>query len=253
MTAPEPVEDTAAALQAALVALRRQGAQQLDPAAFHYLELVSQRLQTQPDAVRHILLGRLQQALDGYTQRFTQAHQAASDTVAQLSRQHPERTRELRRLLATGDTHAVHRVAQAATQGASSTAVAQLVQLNQHIRVARQPDGTDTHAGAAAVEGTAPTELASVRQFRASWSRHRAVDQVQHAVRRGPENAGPLNSQMLVIQSLALMRTLSPHYLQRFMSQVDALLWLEQAHAKLPATHAQKKTRTPARKSPRKK
>lgn len=252
MTAPEQIGDTAAALQASLAGLRKQGAQQLDPAGFHYLEVLAARLPTQTDAVRHILQGRLQQALEDYAQRFTQAHQAASDTVAQLSRQHPERARALRSLLAVGDTKAVQRAGQA-TALAASTPLAQLVQLNQHIRAARQQEGGEPGPGAAAINSTAPMELASVRQFRASWSRQHAVDQVQHAVRRGPENAGPLNSHMLVIHSLALMRKLSPHYLQRFMSHVDALLWLEQANAKLPKTQAQKKSSKPARKSPRKK
>ena len=245
---PEPVEHPAAALQAALATLRSQGAQQLDPAGFHYLEVLLQRLPTQPETVRHILQARLQQALADYTLRFTQAHAAASDVVLKLSRQHPERTPALRRLLALGDTKAIHHMAQTTAAVATPTPptpLAQLVQLNQHIRAARQPDE--------APATMARTELASVRQFRASWSRHQAVDQVQHAERRGPENAGPLNSQMLVIHSLALMRSLSPHYLQRFMAHVDALLWLEQASAQLPTTKAQKKPPSAQKKSTRKK
>ncbi|MBP8150935.1 MAG: DUF2894 domain-containing protein, partial [Xylophilus sp.] len=61
MTATAPVEapeDVAAALQVSLLALRNQGAQQLDPAGFHYLEVLLQRLQTQAAPVRHILEGR---------------------------------------------------------------------------------------------------------------------------------------------------------------------------------------------------
>jgi hypothetical protein len=59
-----------------------------------------------------------------------------------------------------------------------------------------------------------------------------AENQVDQAVVRGPVNAGPLNSHMLVLRSLALMRKLSPHYLQRFLSHADTLLWLEQASQK---------------------
>ncbi|MFZ2387771.1 MAG: DUF2894 domain-containing protein, partial [Polaromonas sp.] len=39
-------------------------------------------------------------------------------------------------------------------------------------------------------------------------------------------------SHMLVLRSLALMRKLSPDYLQRFLSHVDTLLWLDQANQK---------------------
>ena len=153
MTAPDPVEDTAAALQTALAALRSQGAQQLDPAGFHYLEVLLQRLPTQPNAVRHILQGRLQQALADYTQRFTQAHAAASDVVQKLSRQHPERTLALRRLLALGDTKTIHHMAQTTAAVATTpppTPLAQLVQLNQHSRAARQPDDAPAAATAQA-------------------------------------------------------------------------------------------------------
>ena len=44
---------------------------------------------------------------------------------------------------------------------------------------------------------------------------------------RTPDNAGPLNSHALVLRSLALMRELSPDYLQRFLAQLDTWMWLE--------------------------
>jgi hypothetical protein len=71
--------------------------------------------------------------------------------------------------------------------------------------------------------------LPSVRRFRETWSRIAAEDQVTQAVERGPANAGPLNSHMLVLRTLALLRDLSPDYLRRFLSQMETLQWLEQA------------------------
>jgi len=53
------------------------------------------------------------------------------------------------------------------------------------------------------------------------------------ATHRAPENAGPLNSHMLVLRTLGLMRELSPHYLRRFLSHTETLLWLEQAQGQL--------------------
>jgi hypothetical protein len=44
-----------------------------------------------------------------------------------------------------------------------------------------------------------------------------------------PENAGPLNTQRLLHQALTLMRDASPDYVHRFISHVEALLWLDQA------------------------
>lgn len=74
--------------------------------------------------------------------------------------------------------------------------------------------------------------MKSVRRFGEVWSKISAEQQVAEAITRGPENAGPLNAHRLVLRSLALMRLLSPDYLRHFLSQVDTLLWLEQAAAK---------------------
>jgi hypothetical protein len=46
---------------------------------------------------------------------------------------------------------------------------------------------------------------------------------------QAPQNAGPINSHMLVLRSLGLMRDISPDYLNRFMAHVDTLLCLEEA------------------------
>ena len=69
-----------------------------------------------------------------------------------------------------------------------------------------------------------------MRGFGEVWSRISAERQVVQALRRGPENAGPLNSHMLILRALTLMRSLSPDYLRRFLAQMDTLLWLDQAN-----------------------
>uniref|UniRef100_UPI00184A79BC DUF2894 domain-containing protein n=1 Tax=Ramlibacter sp. TaxID=1917967 RepID=UPI00184A79BC len=83
---------------------------------------------------------------------------------------------------------------------------------------------------AAAAQGQRGTgELASVRRFRRAWSGTRAEERVVQAALQKPSNAGPLNSQVLVLQSLELMRALPGDYLRRFVGHVEALLWLEAA------------------------
>jgi len=72
-------------------------------------------------------------------------------------------------------------------------------------------------------------ELKSIRYFRDTWSKLSVDKQLSQAIAQGPENAGPLNSHQLVLRSLSVMRDISPDYLNRFMSYVDALLWLDQA------------------------
>jgi hypothetical protein len=46
---------------------------------------------------------------------------------------------------------------------------------------------------------------------------------------QAPKNAGPINSHMLVLRALTLMREASPDYLNRFICYADTLLCLDQA------------------------
>jgi hypothetical protein len=73
-----------------------------------------------------------------------------------------------------------------------------------------------------------------VAYFRNTWSRLSTEQQLTQTLAQAPENAGPMNSQNLVLSALKLMRDCSPDYLQGFMSYVDTLIWLEQASAARP-------------------
>jgi hypothetical protein len=101
-----------------------------------------------------------------------------------------------------------------------------LAQLNQALRGA---------AGAG--------ELASVGRFREAWTSNRIQQQVEQAVARRPANAGPLNSHVLVLQSLSVLRAVSPEYLRHFLAHVEALQWLEHSVADKPAAKAVKRVR----------
>ncbi len=124
-----------------------------------------------------------------------------------------------------------------------------LAQLNDYFRQAR----------AAAAEPLLPGEvedeheLASVRRFRRTWNGRLALQQLDQATARQPANAGPLNSHMLVLRSLDLMRELSPDYLRRFLVQLEALQWLKRAEQKAPREAGKAAaTATPAKRGRRK-
>ena len=183
-----------------LQSLRNADAQRLDPARFHYLEVLSRRASTATGALQPILQAKLDTALADYSQRMGQAQ-------------------DLRR---TG------------AQALPNNGLEALAELNHYIRHTTQQGHH---------HGPRP-ELKSVRGFREVWSKIAAIDHMDQAMVRGPENAGPLNPHMLVLRSLALMRQLSPDYLQRFLSHVDSLLWLDQDNQKHTPAEAK-----PARKS----
>lgn len=86
-----------------------------------------------------------------------------------------------------------------------------------------------------------------IQQFRQQLSQLSVQKQVKQAIAQAPQNAGPINSHMLVLRSLGLMRSLSHDYLNRFMVHVDTLLFLQEAEqVKASAAKA-----SPARKKPR--
>jgi len=86
-------------------------------------------------------------------------------------------------------------------------------------------------------------ELPSARRFRESWTRERALARADQAQSRRPANAGPLNSHVLVLQALELMRDISPAYLARFSAYVESLAWLEAADVQAAVPLEAKKPR----------
>jgi len=80
-------------------------------------------------------------------------------------------------------------------------------------------------------------ELATLRHFRGTWSRLFAEQRLRQTLAQVPPQAGPLNSHHLVHRALATMQEVSPAYLQRFVTHVEALLWMERQQASVsPAT-----------------
>jgi hypothetical protein len=71
-------------------------------------------------------------------------------------------------------------------------------------------------------------DLKATRYFRETWSKISVDKRVTQALTQAPKNAGPINSHNLVLRSLALMRDISPDYLNQFTSYVDTLLCLDQ-------------------------
>ena len=85
-------------------------------------------------------------------------------------------------------------------------------------------------------------ESPRVQQFRKQLRTLSVQKQVSHAISQAPQNAGPINSHMLVLRALGLMRELSPDYLQRFMAYVNTLMVLEKAVVPTPGKSGARKT-----------
>ncbi len=205
-----------------IAALRLLGADQFDPVRLHYLEVLAQRVNEHQGSVQRILGGKLAQALAAFRTGFEQAQNEASDAIAQAARKYPQAAAELQPLFNAGNFAGVRRCIATLERRGQGASLGDLARsMAQHA-----PDPGDEqlegHVGSHA-------ELKSVKYFRNTWSKLSADKQVTQALGQAPKNAGPMNSHGLVLRSLALMREISPDYLNRFMSYVDTLLCLEQS------------------------
>jgi hypothetical protein len=193
-------------VQAQLDALRASGAADRDPVRFAYLEALSRRAATQPTAIRQSLKAKISSA----------ASELASHPVPLLTPAAPTNpARPLADLLAyiSGQAH---------EQPGGMRPVSDVSTVNRK----KSPKSKSAPQ--------AP-ELKSVAIFRNEWSKLSTEQQLTQTLAQAPENAGPMNSQHLVLRSLERMRDIAPDYLQGFMSYIDTLIWLDHADPTKPA------------------
>lgn len=181
----------------AIASLRGRSEEPFDPVRLHFLEALARRTQDHQGAVKRLLEDRLSHAVAQYQQHLARREEAAGDV------QHPE-------------------------CGPQRDSLAELTRtLTQ-----QEPGNAQANADASDADMGFRPELKSIRNFRQTWSRLSVDRQLAQAIEQGPENAGPFNSHQLVLRALSVMRDIAPHYLNRFMSHADALLWLDQADGK---------------------
>ena len=229
-------------------ALRLLGVDRFDPVRFHYLEALSQRVAAHQGRVKPILETRLASAMASLQQDFEQKRLQAKKAVDELSLAHPDAAAALRRQLDSGEVGGVMRSV------AVHARPAQAASLRDLVRALAQQSSESVEVGLH-VDASWRPELRTARHFRNTWSKLSVDRQLKKALGQAPKNAGPVNSHMLVLRSLAMMREISPDYLNRFMSYADALLCLEhgataqQASIKKSAD-AEKSTKMKTRRKP---
>ena len=204
---------------AALAALRDRGAHQADPVRFRFIEALARRAEGQPAAVRRLLDAKLGRALDDYLARYPDGQW--EDAPQPRPAPAPGPLAELVQVLARTP---VAPAAAAAPRTGTGTG-------------AGPASGSDPkHQYSRGQPTTAATpELQALDYFRHTWARlavHRSLNQSRA---KTPKNAGPLNSHRLVLRGLEVMREVSPAYLNRFVTYVDALLALDGMGAATPA------------------
>ena len=179
--------------------LHEAGMHTRDPVGWHYLQTLSSRAAQHSGAVLALLEDKLGRAIDAF-EAGVHKHPAAS----------PAET---------------------------APACSPLAQLLQEMQAERpRPKAPALLAGSTspALATRLPPDNPRIRQFRRQLHSMGVQKQVRQAVAQGPQNAGPINSHMLTLRALVLLRERSPQYLERFMTHVDTLLRLEDAHKQPP-------------------
>lgn len=195
---PEAPRQSAHALDLSQVPGAAEAAQ-LDPVGWHYLQVLAERTRTQSGPAQALLQAKLQTALAQFQSRLKARLQ--DRLQAQAPKAIPPSNRAASPLSVL-------------LKDMAAPSAERPLSLTGHGRI----------------------ENPRTTQFRQQLSKIRVQKQVTQAIAQAPQNAGPINSHMLVLRSLGLMRDLSPDYLNRFMGYVDSLLVLEAVgQGKLPA------------------
>jgi hypothetical protein len=192
---------------------RARGADRVNATRFRFIEALARRAQRYDGDVRRVLDARLVALIADYARELERAATQATPTTKATDTSSTSRPgsalAELAGILVASRTTTAMR------DGASPDAGA----LPGH-RLDRSP------------------ELPVLDYFRETWSKFSAEKQLRQSLEKVPENAGPLNTSHLVHRSLSLMREVSPGYLQHFLSYIEALSWIEQMSAPVPAAVA---------------
>ncbi|MBC7684227.1 MAG: DUF2894 domain-containing protein [Bdellovibrionales bacterium] len=222
-------------IDALVASMKNEGGERFDAAGWHYLDTLAQRAAAHQGSVRRVLEAKLERALAAFAERFALARSAAAELLATTGTKHPQAAPELQRLFADGDFKGLRHLSATLEARVQCAALSELVsQLEPALT------GTPGHPPAhyaishTTTTGSPTLELKIVRESRATWARMSVDKQLALAMKQAPKNAGPINSHMLVLRSLAMMQEISPDYLSCMVSYVDTLLTLDPGEKDVP-------------------
>ncbi|CTP87930.1 hypothetical protein A6R71_16095 [Xanthomonas translucens pv. arrhenatheri] len=218
------MRDNATSASELLGAWRQRHAERLDPLRLRFIEALARRADAHQGEARRLLEQKLSALLDAYAADLARMP-AATDADADADGATATATDgdgDGDCAVACGDSDSDSDAAPTASASARSP-LGDLLQ--------RFASGAthDAHAAANAMPPQ-PAQLPALDDARRLWTELRSRSQLRQSLQQAPADAGPLNSGVLVHRALALMRSLSPGYLQQFLAYVDALSWLQQLH-----------------------
>ena len=234
-------------LDAFIAELKQQQANNFAPARFVYIETLLIKAQTAKPSVGDALKQKVELELNNYQQDFSQALQNAEILAKQTIAKKPTSSSQVQLLLLNCQFTELKKLANR-LQPIEASPLAQLnAYINQELDQTHNEQQTSFSDMLSKIESNAvknyqspsqqqasesdkEAELKSFNNFKQFKGKYDTDKLVEKVITLRPENLGPLNSHMLLIKSLESMRDLSPQYLSRFVTYIDALLRLEDAN-----------------------
>ncbi len=264
--------------------LIEQKADKFDPVRFRFIEVMARRAKEQRETVTSLLEEKALKALVTYQADFNERKDIAQAIVNRVATQFPESQGAVQQLFEIGDFSGVTRMERVLLRSQPrKDRVSHLAALTQYVNggedldegvVTDSPDSFEdlvkqqernvtqsvleagNVSGMEAIaennEGAIP-ELKSVKAYRDTWAKRSNQRLINSAIQDEPEDAGPLNPQMLVARSLSEMRDVSPEYVNRYISYLETLLWLEDAGQSAAVSTTSKAVKAKPKKVGRKK
>lgn len=245
-------------LQATVTAMQERGEDAFDPSRFHFIVALLNKAEKQKGEVAAMVQEKAANALSSYQASLNNIKLDAQKLVEQVLQDNQEAAR----LFESSNFKAVVRLAEREKRRNSrqSYAVLQTLfhegeteeeefqeqlsfdeELMAHENQLRKSFSPQVNIEATNLN--AYGDLKSHKLFKDTWVKLQAEKIVADAIKQAPKDAGPLNSHLLAIRSIEAMKGLSPEYLNRFVSYMDSLLWLEQAANQLEASEQKNKSK----------
>lgn len=240
---------TTDSLQLKIAELEADNADRFDPVRFCYIRSLARRALDKPGPVYSVIGRKAVAALAEYQDNFTGARKQAAATVNRVCSQFPDAADHIRALFEKNEFKKVHQLARKLDQRRGRSDLSDLksqigrlapafADKNQPVSVEdllrqQEQDILASTAGLSAGDGFPPPpekkEPASLKRFKQTMVKLHSERLVTATINDCPENAGPHNSQMLAINTLAALRQVAPEYLDRFVAHIGTLIWLKQA------------------------
>jgi hypothetical protein len=231
-----------------LARLRQRCFDQFDPVRFGFIESLVGKMQGQREAVSLVLIQKLKKVLSELRDDFLKSQSESQKTLQTIADEFPDSLSLARQYFDHCEFKKLQKLMDSLYQKQleSPSLFKELIEDLSRLNAmdegadmpAVMPAGDDPFVTSASEKpavsraDSAPKELKALTPLRESWAKLNAEKLVMRSINEGPENAGPLNPHYLAIRSLSNMRDLSPHYLNRFVSYMETLLWLEKADKK---------------------